>query len=141
MMLIGGNSREVVHAVKAQVAVIAAELPPGVTIDTIYDRSDFVARTLSTVMGNLVEGALVVTLVLALLLGTVRGALVVVLGIPASMAVAVLGMHLFGITGDLMSLGAIDFGFLVDGPIVILEAVVTALAGKQLVGKARDGAS
>jgi cobalt-zinc-cadmium resistance protein CzcA len=140
MMLIGGNSREVVHAVKQKVREIAAKLPPGVAIDTIYDRSDFVARTLRTVMGNLIEGALVVTIVLALLLGTIRGALVVVLGIPASMAVAVLGMHLFGITGDLMSLGAIDFGFLVDGPIVILEAVVTALAGKQLVGKARDGA-
>jgi cobalt-zinc-cadmium resistance protein CzcA len=140
MMLIGGNSREVVHAVKQKVKAVAAELPPGVTIETIYDRSDFVGRTLSTVMANLIEGALVVTIVLALLLGTIRGALVVVLGIPASMSVALLGMHLFGITGDLMSLGAIDFGFLVDGPIVILEAVVAALAGKQLRGRERDGA-
>ena len=140
MMLIGANSRQVVHAVKDKVEEIAKKLPPGVSIDPIYDRSDFVARTLQTVMANLVEGALVVTIVLALLLGTIRGALVVVLGIPASMAVAVLGMHAFGITGDLMSLGAIDFGFLVDGPIVILEAVVTALAGKQLAGNARDGA-
>jgi len=140
MMLIGSNSRQVVHAVKAKVAEIAAELPPGVKIEPIYDRADFVGRTLSTVLRNLVEGALVVTVVLALLLGTIRGALVVVLGIPASMSIAVLGMHLFGITGDLMSLGAIDFGFLVDGPIVILEALIAGLAGKQLTGKARDGA-
>ncbi|HEX7476193.1 MAG TPA: CusA/CzcA family heavy metal efflux RND transporter [Polyangiales bacterium] len=140
MMLVGENSRNVVNAVKEKVKQIQRELPAGVKIEPIYDRSDFVGRTLATVMGNLVEGALVVTLVLALFLGTIRGALVVVIGIPASMAVAVLGMHLFGITGDLMSLGAIDFGFLVDGPIVILEAVVGALAGKQLVGKARDGA-
>jgi cobalt-zinc-cadmium resistance protein CzcA len=140
MMLIGANSREVVNAVKAKVAEIAKELPPGVKIDPIYDRSDFVGRTLETVLHNLIEGALVVTLVLTLLLGTIRGALVVVIGIPASMSVAVLGMHLFGVTGDLMSLGAIDFGFLVDGPIVILEAVIAALAGKQLVAKARDGA-
>jgi cobalt-zinc-cadmium resistance protein CzcA len=140
MMLIGGNSREVVNAVKLKVKEVAAELPPGVTIETIYDRSDFVGRTLSTVMANLVEGALVVTIVLALLLGTIRGALVVVLGIPASMSVALLGMHLFGITGDLMSLGAIDFGFLVDGPIVMLEAIVAVLAGEQLRGKLRDDA-
>ncbi|MET0387764.1 MAG: CusA/CzcA family heavy metal efflux RND transporter [Polyangiales bacterium] len=140
MMLIGSNSREVVNAVKKKIAEIADELPAGVKIEPIYDRSDFVGRTLATVLRNLLEGVIVVTIVLALLLGTVRGALVVVLGIPASMAIAVLGMHLFGITGDLMSLGAIDFGFLVDGPIVILEAVIAALAGKQLVGKDRDGA-
>ena len=93
-------------------------------IDPIYDRADFVGRTLTTVLTNLVEGALVVTVVLALLLGTIRGALVVVLGIPASMSIALFGMHLFGVTGDLMTLGAIDFGFLVDGPIVMLEAVM-----------------
>ena len=106
-------------------------------IEPIYDRADFVGRTLTTVLTNLVEGALVVTVVLALLLGTIRGALVVVLGIPASMSIALFGMHLFGVTGDLMSLGAIDFGFLVDGPIVILEAVMAATAGRELVTKAR----
>jgi cobalt-zinc-cadmium resistance protein CzcA len=140
MMLTGANSREVVTAVKQRVAEIQADLPPGVRIEPIYDRADFVGRTLHTVMMNLVEGALAVTIVLALFLGTLRGALVVVLGIPASMAVAILGMRAFGITGDLMSLGAIDFGFLVDGPIVMLEAVVGALAGKTLIKRARDGA-
>ena len=125
------------HAVKRRVVEIQKTLPPGVIIDPIYDRSDFVGRTLSTVMKNLVEGVLVVTFVLALLLGTVRGALVVVAGIPASMAIALFGMHLFGVTGDLMSLGAIDFGFLVDGPIVILEAVMAAASGAQLASAAR----
>ncbi len=130
MMLLGSNSREVTAAVKERLAEIQKTLPPGVTMDTIYDRSDFVGATLTTVGKNLVEGALVVLIVLTIFLGTVRGAIAVVIGIPASMTVAVLGMHLFGITGDLMSLGAIDFGFLVDGPIVMLEAVIAALAGK-----------
>ncbi len=132
MMLIGANSRNVVNAVRKKIGEIQTELPPGVKIEPIYDRSDFVGRTLKTVMSNLVEGAVVVTIVLALFLGTLRGAFAVVLGIPASMAVALFGMHLFNVTGDLMSLGAIDFGFLVDGPIVVLEAVITAVAGREL---------
>jgi len=137
MMLSGANSRNVVHAVRDKVAEIQKQLPPGVKIEPIYDRSDFVGRTLKTVMSNLVEGALVVTVVLALFLGTLRGALAVVLGIPASMAFALFGMQLFGVTGDLMSLGAIDFGFLVDGPIVVLEAVITVVAGREIVRAAR----
>ena len=137
MMLLGSNSRDVVRDVGARVEQIQKELPAGVTIDVIYDRADFVGRTISTVLKNLVEGVLIVTLVLWLFLGTIRGALAVVIGIPAAMSVALLGMHLFGITGDLMSLGAIDFGFLVDGPIVILEAVMALAAGRQLVGNAR----
>ncbi|HEX7450789.1 MAG TPA: efflux RND transporter permease subunit, partial [Polyangiaceae bacterium] len=140
MMLVGANGREVVQAVKARVAQIQAELPPGVIIEPIYDRSEFLARTLGSVTRNLIEGALVVTLVLALFLGSLRGAFVVVLGIPAAMSIALFGMHYFGITGDLMSLGAIDFGFVVDGPIVILESIIAALAGKTLIKRARDGA-
>ncbi|MDI1436495.1 CusA/CzcA family heavy metal efflux RND transporter [Polyangium sorediatum] len=137
MMLLGGNSREVVAAVGERVKEIEAELPPGATIEVVYDRADFVGRTISTVLKNLAEGVIVVTIVLALFLGTLRGALAVVLGIPAAMTVAVLGMHAFGVTGDLMSLGAIDFGFLVDGPIVMLEAVIAAVAGQKLAGDAR----
>jgi cobalt-zinc-cadmium resistance protein CzcA len=140
MMLLGANSKIVIEAVKQRVDEIARDLPAGVVIDAVYDRSDFVGRTLSTVLKNLVEGALVVGVLLALLLGTVRGALAVVLGIPASMAVALFGMHLFGVTGDLMSLGAIDFGFLVDGPIIMLEAVVAATAGQKLASAARGRA-
>ncbi|MFZ5442307.1 MAG: efflux RND transporter permease subunit [Myxococcota bacterium] len=130
MMLLGANSREVTKAVKARVEEVQRSLPPGVIIEPIYDRSDFVGATLGTVTKNLLEGALVVLLVLTFFLGSVRGALAVVLGIPASMTIAVFGMHLFGVTGDLMSLGAIDFGFLVDGPIVVLEAVIAAMAGR-----------
>jgi cobalt-zinc-cadmium resistance protein CzcA len=140
MMIIGGNSRDTVQATKRRLAEIQAELPPGVKIDPIYDREDFVSRTLSTVLKNLIEGALVVTVLLALFLGTVRGALVVVLGIPSAMAVAVFGMHLFHVTGDLMSLGAIDFGFLVDGPIVVLEAVMAASA-KRKIDRLNKGAT
>jgi cobalt-zinc-cadmium resistance protein CzcA len=137
MMLARANSRDVIYAVKARMAEIEKDLPPGVTIEVIYDRADFVERTLATVATNLAEGLLIVTVVLILMLGTVRGALVTALGIPCSMSIALFGMHLFGVTGDLMSLGAIDFGFLVDGPIVVLEAVIAATAGRALVGKAR----
>lgn len=137
MMLLGSNSREVVKAVGRKVAEIRRSLPVGVSLETIYDRSDFVDRTLRTVGENLLEGVLIVALVLGLFLGTLRGAIAVVLGVPAAMSVALLGMHVFHVTGDLMSLGAIDFGFLVDGPIVVLEAVITATVGRQLVGEAR----
>jgi cobalt-zinc-cadmium resistance protein CzcA len=140
MMLLGENSRTVVKAVAERVKEIQRTLPPGVKIDVIYDRSDFVGRTLTTVMENLAEGVLIVTLVLIVFLGSWRGAVAVVLGIPAAMSVALLGMHLFHVTGDLMSLGAIDFGFLVDGPIVILEAVIAATAGRKLLGAVRAGA-
>ncbi len=137
MMLVGSNSRDVVNGVKDRMEELKKDLPPGVGIDVIYDRGDFVERTLKTVMTNLVEGLLVVTVVLALFLGTLRGALAVALGIPGSMAITLFGMHLFGITGDLMSLGAIDFGFLVDGPIVVLEAVMAATGGRRILRRAR----
>jgi heavy metal efflux system protein len=137
MMLLGENSREVVHSVAARVEEIRTELPPGVELEVIYDRADFVGQTLSTVVHNLVEGVVVVSLVLWVFLGTLRGSLAVVLGVPASMSVALLGMHLFGITGDLMSLGAIDFGFLVDGPIVVLEAIMASAVGARLTASER----
>ncbi len=140
MMLLGQNSRDVVQAVGVRVDQIQKTLPAGVQLDVIYDRSDFVGRTLSTVLKNLAEGVGIVTLVLILFLGSWRGAVAVVLGIPVAMTIALLGMHIFGVTGDLMSLGAIDFGFLVDGPIVILESVIAATAGKKLIGAARAGA-
>jgi cobalt-zinc-cadmium resistance protein CzcA len=137
MMLMGANSRDVVHAVAKRIEDISGRLPAGVKIEPFYDRAEFVGRTIRTVMTNLAEGIAVVLIVLALFLGSVRGAIAVVLGVPASMSIALLGMHFMGITGDLMSLGAIDFGFLVDGPVVLLEAVVTATAGKKLRGDAR----
>mgnify|MGYP000886353363 FL=1 len=137
MMLLGSNSRDVIYAVKDKVAEIQKDLPPGVVIEAVYDRANFVERTLATVLKNLAEGAGVVFIVLILFLGTIRGALVCVLGIPASMSVALFGMHAMGIAGDLMSLGAIDFGFLVDGPIVVLEVLVASYVGKRLTREER----
>jgi cobalt-zinc-cadmium resistance protein CzcA len=138
MMLLGSNSRDVVRDVGARIREIQAGLPSGVHIDVVYDRAEFVDRTIATVAKNLIEGIVIVALVLTLFLGSFRAALAVVLGIPAAMSVAVLGMHLFHVTGDLMSLGAIDFGFLVDGPIVVVEAVIAGTAGKRLLGSARS---
>jgi cobalt-zinc-cadmium resistance protein CzcA len=140
MMLLGANSRTVVTEVGRRVDEIRNTLPPGVTIQVVYDRADFVGRTLSTVATNLTEGVLVVVVVLALFLGTLRGAVAVVLGIPAAMSIALIGMNILGVTGDLMSLGAIDFGFLVDGPIVVLEAVIAGTAGRRLIGQAKAAA-
>jgi len=140
MMLMGANSRDVVHAVAQRVQEIQDTLPAGVTIVPYYDRADFVAKTISTVISNLIEGVSIVLVILALFLGSVRGALAVVLGVPASMSLALLGMRVFGVTGDLMSLGAIDFGFLVDGPIVLLEAVIAAVAGQRLAADRRASA-
>ncbi len=137
MMLMGSNSRDVVKAVADRVDQIGRTLPAGVTIEPYYDRAEFVGSTISTVMMNLAEGVAIVLIVLALFLGSLRGAIAVVIGVPASMTFALLGMHLFNVPGDLMSLGAIDFGFLVDGPIVLLESVIAATAAKQLVGDAR----
>jgi cobalt-zinc-cadmium resistance protein CzcA len=137
MMLLGSNSRDVIYAVKDRVAEIQRDLPPGVVIEAVYDRAKFVERTLETVLKNILEGAAVVFLVLIVLLGSWRGALVCVLGIPAAMAIALFGMHWAGVAGDLMSLGAIDFGFLVDGPIVILEALIAGFVGKRLTGEER----
>jgi heavy metal efflux system protein len=128
LMLVGQNSRDVVNAVKTKIEEIRAELPEGARIDTVYDRAQFIERTLSTVAKNLVEGALLVGLVVLVFLRSWRISLLVTLGIPISMFIALFGMLQLGITGSLMSLGAIDFGLLVDGPIVMAEAVIARLA-------------
>ena len=128
MMLTGANSREVVEGVKQRLREIQAELPAGVTIRSYYDRAEFINRMLKTVAINLGEGALLVVLVLFLTLGNFRGALIAALAIPLSMAIAVMGMVRLGVTGNLMSLGAIDFGLLVDGAIVMLELALVRVA-------------
>jgi cobalt-zinc-cadmium resistance protein CzcA len=128
LMLAGQNSRTVVAALHDKLAEVQRTLPAGARIETVYDRKQFIDRTLKTVGTNLVEGALLVSLVILAFLRTPRGALLVTLGIPFSMSIAIFGMLAMDITGNLMSLGAIDFGFLVDGPIVMLEAVIAALA-------------
>ncbi|HRI50180.1 MAG TPA: CusA/CzcA family heavy metal efflux RND transporter [Pseudomonadota bacterium] len=129
MMLIGQNSREVVGHVKDKLIEIQRELPAGVKISTYYDRAEFINRMLKTVFINLTEGAGLVVLILFLTLGTLRGSLIAALGIPLAMGVAIIGMSALGVVGNLMSLGAIDFGLLVDGAIVMLEGAMVALAG------------
>jgi len=128
MMLIGQNSREVVQGVHAAMERIRNDLPEGVVVDVVYDRASFIERTLRTVGWNLLEGALLVGIVILVFLGSWRAALLVTLGIPFAMILAVAGMIQLGVTGSLMSLGAIDFGLLVDGPIVMAEAVLARLA-------------
>ncbi|MFO0682347.1 MAG: CusA/CzcA family heavy metal efflux RND transporter [Sandaracinus sp.] len=128
LMLIGQNSRDVVHAVHAEMERIEADLPEDVRIEVVYDRTSFIDRTLETVAHNLAEGLVLVAIVVLVFLRSWRAALLVTLGIPFAMIVAVWGMIALGVDGSLMSLGAIDFGLLVDGPIVMVEAVIARLA-------------
>ncbi|TKG93768.1 CusA/CzcA family heavy metal efflux RND transporter [Puteibacter caeruleilacunae] len=124
MMLKGANSSEVITNVKEKIKQIEKTLPEGVTIEPYLDRKKLVDGAIGTVTKNLAEGALIVIFVLILFLGNLRGGLVVASVIPLSMLFAVSMMNLFGISGNLMSLGAIDFGLIVDGAIIIVEAVM-----------------
>ncbi len=127
MLLIGQNSRTVVDRVKAKMAEIAPSLPPGVKIVPYYDRTDLVRRTINTVAHNLIEGALLVTVLLFLFLGDIRASLIVAAVIPLSMLAAFVGMNAMGVSGNLMSLGAIDFGLIVDGSVVMMENIFRRL--------------
>lgn len=131
MMLMGENSRVVVNRVKDKIEQLRKTLPEGVSIDTFYDRTDLVRRTIKTVATNLIEGGLLVVLVLLLLLGNLRGGLIVSSAIPLSMLVAFTAMRQFGLSGNLMSLGAIDFGLIVDGSVVMIENIVRVLHHRQ----------
>jgi cobalt-zinc-cadmium resistance protein CzcA len=128
MLLIGQNSRTVVDRVKAKIAEIAPTLPPGVKIVPYYDRTELIRRTIDTVAHNLVEGAVLVTVLLFLFLGDVRASLIVAAVIPLSMLAAFIGMNAMGVSGNLMSLGAIDFGLIVDGSVVMMENIFRRLA-------------
>src|SRR6201991_2263775 len=121
MMLKGENSRTVVERVKERVAQIQKTLPKGVELIPFYDRAELVDRTIWTVVKNLIEGALLVVVVLILLLGNWRGSLLVATIIPLSMLFAAILMRLFNVSGNLMSLGALDFGLIVDGAVVMVE--------------------
>jgi len=131
MMLAGENSREVSLRVKARLAEIQSKLPDGVEIQTQYDRSLLIDRTIGTVEKNLVEGAILVVAVLLLLLGNWRAALIVACAIPLSFLFALTGMRYWGISGNLMSLGAVDFGLIIDGAVVIVENIVRQLGQRQ----------
>ncbi len=131
LMLLGENSRTVTEAVKAKLAAIEPTLPPGTRIEPFYDRSAMVDRTIATVGVNLLEGALLVVLVLLVLLGDLRAGVVVALTIPLSLLFAITVMNAAGLSGNLMSLGAIDFGLLVDGAVIIVENAVRRLSERQ----------
>lgn len=128
MMLKGANGQTVANAVDAKVQEIRAQLPDDVTLTTTYSRADFVGEVLHTVQKNLLEGAALVIIVLLLLLGNLRGALISAVTIPLAMLFAVIGMERFGISGNLMSLGAIDFGIIVDGAVIMVENCVRRLS-------------
>ncbi|PVX47489.1 cobalt-zinc-cadmium resistance protein CzcA [Flavobacterium sp. 103] len=122
MMLKGANSNEVVQRIKDKMIVIQKSLPDDVIVEPFIDRSTFVNRAISTVEKNLIEGALIVIFVLVLFLGNLRAGLIVASAIPLSMLFALGLMKVFGVSANLMSLGAIDFGLIVDGAVIIVEA-------------------
>ena len=124
IMLVGENSRSVVQRVRARIEEIKSTLPKGVELVPFYDRTELVDRTIATVRRNLIEGAILVIVVLILLLGHWRGALLVATIIPLSMLFAATLMRVFNVSGNLMSLGALDFGLIVDGAVVMVENAV-----------------
>ncbi|MES2005532.1 MAG: CusA/CzcA family heavy metal efflux RND transporter [Bacteroidota bacterium] len=131
MMLKGSNSSEVVKRVKEKVLQIQKTLPEGVVLEAFLDRSEFVGRAIDTVKKNLIEGALIVIFVLVVFLGNIRSGLIVASVIPLAMLFAISLMNLFGVSGNLMSLGAIDFGLIVDGAVIIVEATMHHLASRK----------
>jgi cobalt-zinc-cadmium resistance protein CzcA len=131
MMLAGQNSREVAERVKARLREIQTKLPDDVEIQIQYDRSQLIDHTIRTVKNNLFEGAVLVVVVLLAMLGNWRAALIVATAIPLSFLFALTGMSRFGISGNLMSLGAIDFGLVIDGAVVIVENIVRQIGVRQ----------
>ncbi len=122
LMLKGENANQVIGRVKSRIGQVRRTLPEGVDIHAFLDRSELVGRAIGTVTKNLIEGALIVIFVLILFLGNLRAGLIVASVIPLAMLVAVSLMNVFGVSGNLMSLGAIDFGLIVDGAVIIVEA-------------------
>lgn len=135
MMLKGANSAEVVNRIKEKLPTIQKSLPADVTIEPFLDRTDLVNRAISTVEKNLIEGALIVIFVLVLFLGNFRAGLIVASAIPLSMLFALGMMNVFGISANLMSLGAIDFGLIVDGAVIIVEATMHHLGLRKITGR------
>ena len=131
LMLIGENSRTVSQAVDGKITEINKSLPEGIHAKTVLNRTNLVDRTIGTVQTNLIEGALLVIVILFLLLGNFRAALITALVIPLSMLMTSMGMIRAGISGNLMSLGALDFGLIVDGAVIITENCLSRLAHRQ----------
>ncbi len=130
MMLKGSNSAQVTSRVKTRMEIIKKSLPADVSIEAYLDRTSLVNRAISTVERNLTEGALIVIIVLVLFLGNLRAGLIVASAIPLSMLFALALMNVFGVSANLMSLGAIDFGLIVDGAVIIVENVLHRLASQ-----------
>lgn len=131
IMLSGENSRLVARSVRESLGLIQQKLPPDIVVKAVYDRADLVNRTIRTVEKNLIEGALLVVVILFLMLGNWRAAVIVALAIPLSMLFAMTGMVRWGISGNLMSLGAIDFGLIIDGAVVMVENILRHVAERQ----------
>ena len=131
MMLLGENPKEVAEALESRLEDIAASLPDGVRTEVVYNRTDLVGKTLTTVRTNLLEGALLVILVLFIMLRNLRAALITAAVIPLAMLATVTGMVQTGVSANLMSLGALDFGLIVDGAVIIVENCVRRLNASQ----------
>jgi cobalt-zinc-cadmium resistance protein CzcA len=131
IMRIGENSRTVSEGVVKRLDEVRKSLPPGISMRVVYDRSKLVDATIHTVSKNLIEGASLVIIVLFLLLGNVRAALIAALVIPVALLMTAMGMNQFGVSGNLMSFGALDFGLIVDGAVIIVENTLRRLAERQ----------
>lgn len=140
MMLKNANSKKVIEAVKERVSQISASLPEGVYINAFLDRSELIAKTTFTVSENLILGCLIVIFVVVLLLGNLRSGLVVASVIPLCLLFAISLMYVFGVDANLMSLGAIDFGIIIDGAVIIVEFIAFQIAQKrsELVGLTKE---
>lgn len=143
LMLKGANSNQVIEAVKERMAQIQKSLPEGVSIEPFLDRSELISETTRTVGTNLIEGALIVIFILVFLLGNWRGGLIVASTIPLALLFAFILMNIFGVWANLMSLGAIDFGIIVDGAVIIVEGTVFFIyqrirKGKKMSQQDRD---
>ncbi|MAM88616.1 efflux RND transporter permease subunit [Marinobacter sp. UBA2678] len=135
MMLVGENSRSVAQAVAEKLKAIQPSLPAGVKVEAVYDRTTLVDKAIATVEKNLLEGALLVIVVLFLLLGNLRAALITAAVIPLSMLATITGMVQSGVSANLMSLGALDFGLIVDGAVIIVENCIRRLSQAQHEGR------
>lgn len=134
LMLKGANSKLTINNVKERIAQITKTLPEGVEIEPFIDRTKMVNNAIGTVSKNLMEGALIVIFILVLFLGNFRAGILVASVIPLAMLFAVIMMNLFGVSGNLMSLGALDFGLIVDGAVIIVEAVMHGLTHSRKLG-------
>ncbi len=135
LMLKGANTSQVISDVKERIELVKKSLPEGLSIHAYLDRSELISKTIRTVRNNLLEGGLIVIFVLIMLLGNYRAGLIVASVIPLSMLFAFSMMNLFGVSANLMSLGAIDFGLIVDGSVIVVEGIIYQVHREKLKGR------